>query len=80
MKKRDLKSIKELADKLPRSQELQLCYKIIKGIKQHRYKLVDINHYDRLKKAHTKNKETGMQDYITWLKSNNEKVNKMINQ
>jgi hypothetical protein len=80
MKKRDLKEIKKLADNLPPSKELHLHYPIIKGIKQPKYMLVDINHYDRLKKAYTRNKETGMQGYITWLKNNNEKINKMFNQ
>jgi len=79
MKKRDLKSIKELASNLPKSQELKRCYPIINGIIEPKQMLVDINHFDRLKKAHIRNKETGMKDYIAWLRNNNEKINKMFN-
>jgi hypothetical protein len=80
MKKRDLKEIKKLADNLPPSKSLQKFSVILNGKKEYKFRLVDIDHYSRLKHAHSKNKETGMKDYIVWLKSNNEKVNKMFNQ
>jgi hypothetical protein len=80
MKKRDLKEIKKLADNLPPSKSLQKFSVILNGKKEYKFRLVDIDHYSRLKHAHLTNKQTGMQDYIIWLKANNEKINKMFNQ
>jgi hypothetical protein len=80
MKKRDLKEIKKLADNLPPSKSLQKFSVILNGKKTYKFRLVDIDHYSRLKHAHSTNKQTGMQDYIIWLKANNEKINKMFNQ
>ena len=35
---------------------------------------VVINHYNRIKKAYSRNKEQGVTDYILWLNRNNKKL------
>ena len=41
-------------------------------------KLVDIDHYSRLKNAYARNKELGLIEYIQWLDRNNKKLNQMF--
>ena len=41
-------------------------------------KLVDIDHYSRLKNAYARNKEVGLIEYIQWLDRNNKKLNQMF--
>ena len=41
-------------------------------------KLVDIDHYSRLKNAYARNKEIGLIEYIQWLDRNNKKLNQMF--
>lgn len=78
MKKRDIKLIKEVAKKLPPSKEIQKYFVIINGMKQYKFRFVDIDHLNRLKSAYSRNKETGMQNYVNWLYANNEKINQMM--
>lgn len=42
------------------------------------YRLVDVDHYNRLKKAYARNKEQGIVDYIFWVDNNNKKVNEIF--
>lgn len=42
------------------------------------FRLVDIDHYNRLKKAYARNKEQGLIDYILWVDQNNIKINKLF--
>ena len=46
--------------------------------KQKNTKLVDIDHYSRLKNAYARNKELGLIEYIHWLDRNNIKLNQMF--
>ena len=41
-------------------------------------KLVDIDHYSRLKSAYARNEELGLIEYIQWLDRNNKKLNQMF--
>ncbi len=50
--------------------EAEKCY-VRKGY----YKIADIDHFNRLKKAFVKNKEKGIIDYIEWVDKNNKKMN-----
>lgn len=47
-------------------------------ISKNNYKIVDVNHLDRLKKAFAKNKEQGLVDYIFWVDKNNRKMNELF--
>ena len=42
------------------------------------FRLVDVEHFNRLKKAYARNKEQGLIDYIEWVDRNNKKVNEMF--
>lgn len=42
------------------------------------FRLVEIDHYKRLKKAFARNKEQGLVDYINWVDANNKKVNEIF--
>ena len=96
MKKKHIKGIKTLAEKLPRSITIvkysvlkkgwELTEKEIESAKfeiqadkeylqRNHYKVVEINHFNRLKKAFSKNGEQGIIDYIVWVDKNNRKMN-----
>jgi len=99
MKKKQIKGIKQLAEQLPISKELQ-TYSIIKNgweftqdeiakakidieaerlyVKKGNYKIVDVNHFNRLKSAFARNKEQGLVDYIEWVDRNNRKMNQLF--
>lgn len=47
-------------------------------IKKNNYKIVDVNHFNRLKKAFARNKEKGLVDYIEWVDRNNRKMNELF--
>jgi hypothetical protein len=40
-------------------------------------RIVDINHFNRLKNAYSRAKEKGLIDYIHWVDRNNQKMNKI---
>lgn len=42
------------------------------------FRLVDINHFDRMKKAYARKKEQGIIDYIEWVDANNKKLNELF--
>jgi hypothetical protein len=44
-------------------------------VKKNNYKIADVNHFNRLKKAFARNKEKGLIDYIEWVDRNNKKMN-----
>ena len=44
-------------------------------VKKGNYKISDVNHFNRLKKAFARNKEKGLIDYIEWVDRNNKKMN-----
>ena len=44
-------------------------------VKKGNYKIADVNHFNRLKKAFARNKEKGLIDYIEWVDRNNKKMN-----
>ena len=103
MNKKKLKAIKQLAQRLPHSVEVQKYYSIIQGkeftieqlaemrgkgveleieaenwYRENKHKLVVINHYNRLKKAYSRNKEQGLIDYIQWLDRHNKQMNELF--
>lgn len=41
-------------------------------------RLIEVDHYNRLKKAYAKNKERGIIDYIKWVDSNNKRMNELF--
>ena len=47
-------------------------------IQKGHYKIEDVNHLNRLKKAFAKNKEQGIVDYIQWVDTNNRKMNELF--
>jgi hypothetical protein len=47
-------------------------------IQKGHYRLVEINHLNRLKKAYAKNKEQGIIEYIQWVDKNNEQLNQIF--
>jgi hypothetical protein len=74
MKKTHIKELKQLAEKLPKSFDLEPT-RIGNQIK---HKLVEINHFNRLKNAFARNKEQGLIDYIKWVKINNNRMNEIF--
>ena len=46
--------------------------------KKKQYRLVEIDHYNRLKNAFSRNKEQGLMDYIEWVNINNKRMNKLF--
>lgn len=42
------------------------------------YRLVEVNHLNRLKNAFARDKEQGLVDYIEWVGVNNRKLNKLF--
>ena len=44
-------------------------------VQKGKYKIVDVDHFNRLKKAFARNKEKGLIDYIEWVDKNNKKMN-----
>ena len=44
-------------------------------VKKGNYKIADVNHFNRLKKAFARSKEKGLIDYIEWVNRNNKKMN-----
>lgn len=47
-------------------------------IQRGNYKIADVNHNNRLKKAYARNKEQGIIDYIFWVNQNNQNMNKLF--
>jgi len=47
-------------------------------VQKGRYRIVPINHFNRLKKAFARNKEKGIIDYIEWVDRNNKKLNEIF--
>ncbi len=47
-------------------------------VKKGNYRIVDINHFNRLKRAFARNKEKGLVDYIEWVDRNNRKMNELF--
>lgn len=99
MKKSQLKGLKQLAEQLPKSVEIQVYSELKKGyemtieeierakipIEAEEYykksgsqRLVEIHHYDRLKKAYARNREKGLVDYIEWLDKHNLRMNELF--
>lgn len=46
--------------------------------KAYKQKLVEVDHYNRLKKAYVRDKERGIIDYIHWVDSNNKRMNELF--
>jgi hypothetical protein len=49
-----------------------------KDYEKRQYKILDINHLNRLQKAYGKKGEKGIIDYINWLDNNNKKMNEQF--
>lgn len=47
-------------------------------IKKGNYRIVDINHFNRMKRAFARNKEQGLINYIEWVDRNNKKMNELF--
>jgi len=47
-------------------------------LKKGLYRIADVNHFNRLKKAFARNKEQGLIDYIEWVDRNNKKMNALF--
>ena len=47
-------------------------------IQKGHYRIADVNHFNRLKKAFARNKEKGLIDYIEWVDKNNKKMNELF--
>lgn len=46
--------------------------------KSRNYRVVDINHHNRLKSAFSRDKEQGLIDYINWVAINNYRMNQLM--
>jgi|688.fasta_scaffold901528_2 hypothetical protein len=46
--------------------------------KKKEFRIVDINHVNRLKNAFARNKEQGLMDYIEWVDMNNKRLNRVF--
>lgn len=96
MKKKQLNGIRQLAEQLPLSKEIQKYSTVVQGyelteqeldgtdinieaekfyVKSGNYRIVDINHFNRLKKAFARSREQGLIDYIEWVDRNNKNMN-----
>lgn len=47
-------------------------------IQKGNYKIVPVNHLNRLKNAYSRNKEQGLVDYIMWVDKNNKRMNELF--
>jgi hypothetical protein len=47
-------------------------------VQKGKYRLVDVCHINRLKKAFARNKEKGIIDYIEWVDRNNKRLNELF--
>jgi hypothetical protein len=47
---------------------------------QKQKKIVEVNHFNRLKTAYANGKEKGLSDYINWVDANNKYMNKIFEQ
>lgn len=47
-------------------------------VKRGNFRIVDVDHFNRLKKAFARNKEQGLADYIDWVDMNNKRMNALF--
>lgn len=47
-------------------------------VRKGNYKIADVNHFNRLKRAFARSKEKGLVEYIEWVDRNNKKMNALF--